>query len=717
MRVILNNWLGGLISEDLSLRTDLEAFNTCVHVAENVTPVITGSLQKRKGTVLIDKDKTYKKLYNFNNNIVKMDTTTLYVDNQTFPHYFTDLDNIKFIATKDRAFFMQPYVGIYELKYFKTTDDYGFFPFDFKYPALTGNTDERTRSPGSSLKLEKLEGENVLVTAEQYKPYDATITYFLDDIALVVRDGIYITPFKMIFASAKGIPPVDVNYFEINGAYWQRDTTNLAAYPTWSNAVNYAAGAQVYYKGRYYESDINGNLNKTPDVYTGDWHTIIPIPYEQSIFEPDDVGKYIRVNQGVILIKEILNKDGGPATLTTINTKVRGDFLVKAVSLEAIKDSWFISESEFNYVDPVTYESKSSLVAMCLIQQRLVVSTDNTIYFSQIGNYNNFLQSSVTLTSDPFSVSTYSNLTTVVKYLTPWRNGIIVHTDKTLIYVYSDTLIGALTMKAQESVYEPTANCQPVQIQGDVLYISNERLRSVAYSRDNDGLVSVVLSYQYRFENENIIKIVQHYDYTYLLTDKGYLYCMLYDKLNDIKTISKHTYYNYIIDIEATSDAIYLLTNNGRMLMTTRDLSVYTDSTVSLLANKESGMLAYDPDTRTIITHPADYNSNTRYGYQYSVAIQTVNLDLGRYQNKVTNIDGSQSIKDVVCRVVDTSHLVINNQDTEIKNGYTGSVRVYEDKRISDWTSGDYEASSYRLEILSLSPFNFTIKGISINVT
>jgi len=232
-------------------------------------------------------------------------------------------------------------------------------------------------------------------------------------------------------------------------------------------------------------------------------------------------------------------------------------------------------------------------------------------------------------------------------------------------------------------------------------------------------LVSVVLSYQYRFDNndESIIKIVQHYDYTYLLTDKGYLYCMLYDKLNDIKTISKHTYYNYIIDIEATSDAIYLLTNNGRMLMTTRDLSVYTDSTVSLLANKELGMLAYDPNTRTIITHPADYNSNTRYGYQYSVAIQTVNLDLGRYQNKVTNIDGSQSIKDVVCRVIDTSHLVINGQDTEIKNGYTGSIRVYEDKRVSDWTSGDYEASSYRLEILSISPFNFTIKGISINVT
>jgi len=521
----------------------------------------------------------------------------------------------------------------------------------------------------------------------------------------------------MIYTSAKGIPPVDVNYFEINSFYWQRDTLNLVTYPTWGSSVNYAAGAQVYYKGKYYESDINGNLNKAPDVHTGDWHLVVPIPYDQSIFELSDVGKYIRVNQGVVLIKQVLNTDGGPATLTSINTKVRGDFLVKAVSLEAIKDSWFISESEFNYVDQIMYEAKSNITAICLIQQRLVVSTDNTIYFSQIGDYNNFLQSSVTLTSDAFSVSTYSNLTTVVKYLTPWRNGIIVHTDKTLIYVYSDTLISALTMKAQESVYDPTANCQPVQIQGDVLYISNERLRSVVYSRDSDGLVSVVLSYQYRFENENIIKIVQHYDYTYLLTDKGYVFCMLYDKLNDIKSISKHTYYNYIIDIEATTDAIYLLTNNGRILLTTRDLSIYTDSTVSLLANKELGMLAYNPDTRTIITDPDEYDSNTRYGYQYSVAIQTVNLDMARYQNKVTNIDGSQAIKDVVCRVQDTSHLVINNQDTEIKNGYSGSIRIYEDKRISDWTSGDNEQTSYRLNILSLSPFNFTIKGISINVT
>jgi hypothetical protein len=716
MRVNFTNWLGGLVSEDLSLRTDLEAFNTCLHVAQNVTPIITGSLQKRKGTVLIDKDKTYKRMFNFNGVLVYIDNELIYVNNQTFSHQFTDLDTLQFISTKDRAFFLQPYIGIYELRYFKATNDYTFLPFIFKYPALTGNTDERTRTPGSSLKLEKLEGENVLVTAEQYKIYDANTTYFLDDIALVNNAG-YITPFKMIYTSAKGIPPVDVNYFEINSFYWQRDTLNLVAYPTWDNTVNYAAGAQVYYKGKYYESDINGNLNKAPDVHTGDWHSVVPIPYEQSIFEPDDVGKYIRVNQGVVLIKQVLNTDGGPATLTTINTKVRGDFLVKAVALEAIKDSWFISESEFNYVDPFTYEAKSNITAICLIQQRLVVSTDNTIYFSQIGDYNNFLQSSVTLTSDAFSVSTYSNLTTVVKYLTPWRNGIIVHTDKTLIYVYSDTLISGLTMKAQESVYDPTANCQPVQIQGDVLYISNERLRSAAYSRDNDGLVSVVLSYQYRFENENIIKIVQHYDYTYLLTDKGYVFCMLYDKLNDIKSISKHVYYNYIIDIEATTDAIYLLTNNGRILLTTRDLSVYTDSTVSLLANKELGMLAYDPNTRTIITDPDEYDSNTRYGYQYSVAIQTVNLDMARYQNKVTNIDGSQAIKDVVCRVQDTSHLVINNQDTEIKNGYTGSIRIYEDKRISDWTSGDNEANSYRLNILSLSPFNFTIKGISINVT
>lgn len=713
MRYPITNFIGGLIDEDLSLRTDLEDLNTSLHVSINLTPEITGGLKKRKGSVLIDKNKTYKRMFNFNGVLVYVDNELIYVNNQTFSHQFTDLDTLQFINTKDRAFFLQPYLGIYELRYYSNTNDYNYFPFDFKHPALTDNIDPRTKSPGTSIKLDKLEGNNVLVTAEQYKVYDPSVNYFLDDVVLIVRNGNQISPFKMIAATAVGIPPVDANYFEINQAYWER--INDIPYYTWDSTVNYSAGAYVYYKGIYYESDINGNLNKPPETHTAnDWHVIIPDTSETSIFELDDVGRYIRVNQGVIKIKQVLSNTSQPATYATVNTKVIGDFLVKATALEAIKDSWFISESEFDYVDPITYESKSNLTAMCMIQQRLVLSTDDTIYFSQVANYNNFLTSDITKTGDAFSVNAYSNQTTVIKYLTQWRNGIVVHTDKTLIYVYSDTLISALTMKAEESVYEPVSNCIPKQIQGDVLYIANDRLRSIVYSRDSQGLISSAITNQLKFK-ENIIKIIQHYDYVYLLTSTGFMYCILYDKVNQVVSISKHQYNRLIIDIEVVNEALYLLTNDGRVLLTTPTLSVYTDETVSLLANKELGMLAYDPTTRTIITNPVDYNSNTRYGYQYQVAIQTTNIDVGRFTGKLTNIDGHQAIKDIVCHVVDTSSFLVNNQDTEIKNGYTGSTRTYENKRISDWTSSDTQ-EKYRVNILSLSPFNFYIKSITLDI-
>ena len=79
-------------------------------------------------------------------------------------------------------------------------------------------------------------------------------------------------------------------------------------------------------------------------------------------------------------------------------------------------------------------------------------------------------------------------------------------------------------------------------------------------------------------------------------------------------------------------------------------------------------------------------------------------------------MDDVRIIKEVVCRVINTSSLIINNQDLEITNGYSGAKRVYENKKISKWESGDNE-ETYRVNVKSTSPFNFHLKAMSLDIT
>lgn len=688
MRILYSSFTTGLIEEDLSLRTDLEDYQTSLSVANNVTPLITGGLIKRSGTKTLETNTNYQKLFNFNKTLIKLTDTQVFIGSQSFYHDFTDINKVRVATTKDRAFMLQPSLPLQELKYYKNTNDYDFFPVVFKHPALTDNID--SVSPGTSLTLDRLVGDDVVATAQAYAPFNLDITYFQEDKFVIVKSASDVTTFRVTASSVIGMPPVNNNYEEVNGILYER--TNQVTYPTYDSQVNYGLNDLVYYFGSYYRSNVTSN-NHLPT--TTHWTHLTITQEEQSVFSLTDVGKYLRVNQGIILITAILDQNGNPATGTSINNKVRGNYLIPAVTNSAIKDSWFICTSVLDNITAIT-----------IVQQRLVLSTDDAIYFSAISNYTNFLQSSVTLTADPFSVNINSNLTTIIKYMTPWRNGIIVHTDRSEIYVYSDTIISALSIKAEESIYFAISDVEPVQIQGDVLYIAKGRLRSIIYSREQGGLVSTSLTNQILFK-DSIKKIVSLNNLIYLLTS-SYIFCVLYDKEGGVVAVTKHVYPHVIMDIAAIDDKLYLITEDKLLI---QEDNIYTDETVYTLEAREDGMVSYNNTNYTI-----EQEDSNKYGFLYDVDVSTVNLDVGRYMNKPTNIDSIQMIKDVVVHVVNTSDLIINDVNMEIMNNSTTTIRKYEEKKVSDWTSGNDQEKGYRVQLKSSSPFNFYLKGISINV-
>lgn len=708
-RYIYNDYTGGLIDEDLSLRSDLEDYSKSLLIADNVTPLITGGLTKRLGTVTFNRHTTYKNMFTFNQSLVFFDEVNVYAGNQSFNHIFTNVNNLRFVTTKDRAFILQrgqtqdPFIPIFELRYFKDSNDYTFNQLIFNHPALESNL--TARSPGTKLTLDKITGDNVVATANRYSLFDKTISYFIDDVFIIektegttlvqehhtyeVITNISRTSFKVITSTVTGVNPVNEDYEEIATDAYQR--TLVSIYPTYDPIITYNLDDTVYYRGSYYKSLITANTN--PITNTASWEQMLPTDDEQDdVFLLEDVGKYLTINQGVMLIESILTKDGQPATIDTVNTKAKGRMVVDAVAKEANKDSWFIKTSIL-----------TDITDMTIIQQRLVLSTKDTVYFSKVADYSNLLQSSVTLTADAFSVAINSNLTTEIKYITPWRNGIIAHTNRSEFYVYSESLLSALSIKAEESVYFSISECEPVQVQGDVLYIAENRLRRISFVRERGGLVSESLSNQVQLVDP-IKKIITINNLVYLLAD-NYMYCLLYDKENNIIAFSKHIHKSPILTICQIDTSLYYLTSNKIL----KSDKVYTDETEYDLVNKEIGMTAYNTYTYTVEQEDSD-----RCGYTYPVNIKTTNLDFSLLAKSNTKIDQVQRITDIVVHLKDSSHLVINNQDMEIPNNTTGTILKYEDQLTTDHHSYN-DPDKYRIRLSSISPFNLYIKGVSIN--
>lgn len=696
MRMLINNWSRGLLDEDLSLRTDLPNYNNALMLANNVTHTLEGGIKKRLGTYILTKDVAYKRIVNFNNLPLFISNTGIKIGSYESSHTFEDISKLQIITTKDQVFLLEPYKQIRELRYFPNTDTYNYKAFEFSHPALTDDTSEETRTPGTNISLSKLNGNDVVITATPYLPYNPATTYFLNDIVTIIV-GSHKSVFKLITAEpTKGIPPVDVDYFEINTSYWERQGIDLN--PAWDPFISYNILARPYYRGKYYSRLGTGDsIGDQPDISPSVWqenpnnlNNLFLSPFDYT----GDIGKYIKTNQGIIRIKQVLDVAGNQANFFTENTKAIGDYLHPAVANTAEKDAWFIS---MNALPP------SKIAAIALIQQRLVLSTNDVIYFSKTGDFNWFLQTNVTFTADAFSVKAYSTITTKIKYLAPWRNGVIAYTDRSLLYVYSDSILSALTMRAEETVSTTPNDCPPVQVYGDMFYVSSNKLRTIIYSRENGGLVSNPLTDHLTFDSP-VIKIEYEDQYMHVLTQLGTIYCILYHKLGEIAAISKHVYHSPIKDIVFINDVMYLLTANKVLL---RNEGLYTDEAS---VTREVGQVGYNNTLLTIEDNP------NIYGYTYDVQIETSNIDASAISRKLTEMDDVRIIKEVVCRVINTSSLIINNQDLEITNGYSGAKRVYENKKISKWESDDNE-ETYRVNVKSTSPFNFHLKAMSLDIT
>ena len=287
------------------------------------------------------------------------------------------------------------------------------------------------------------------------------------------------------------VPPLEeVNYVVANVALKPSGidagttiTLTASDYPEFSMGIKYYSGDRVVvYSGPggsvvdFYECLLDTIGNDTSTVYWS--HLSISTA---TVFTAADIGKYIFINAGVVRI-----------TGYTDPHIVSGYVLQKLTSaVQAIAKAWVLKDTVFTldlgYPRAVTF-----------FKQRLVLAGTtkypNLIWFSRAGDETNFL--STVDDSDSFTVAAASDQLTNILHLSQSR-GVVVHTGGSELLV---TSTGALTPTSvsitEYTSYGSTETIRPIKVGSELLFIQrgSQRLRTLAYSLQDDGLTSNELS-------------------------------------------------------------------------------------------------------------------------------------------------------------------------------------------------------------------------------
>jgi hypothetical protein len=130
-------------------------------------------------------------------------------------------------------------------------------------------------------------------------------------------------------------------------------------------------------------------------------------------------------------------------------------------------------------------------------RNRLALVADESIYFSQAGDFFNFWPEKTTevLDSDPFGLTAPGNQVSLLNYVIPFRKALFVTADSAQFEVSGDVLTGKRAAIDLATSYSVSRNCRPCAL-GDVLYLASENGKSVSvleYSYDDSSVSNTAI--------------------------------------------------------------------------------------------------------------------------------------------------------------------------------------------------------------------------------
>lgn len=450
---IQTNFTAGELSPRVNSRIDIAKYNNGLKVAENVTLLIHGGARRRPGTRFVSEVKTSANatrliefvfnrdqayMLEFGNLYMRVYKNGLPVDAGAFryeiatPYTSAMLPDLAYVQGADTMFLVHPDVPVHRLQRWADTE-WRLLPAPFTVEPF----DELGHTGAAALTLSA-------ATVGTSRTFTATGQFMEADVGRDIVSG---------SGSAKITAYVNANSVtcEIKSAF---SGTSIA-----SGAWTITASPQASLTPSIAEP-VGAAMTAT--LSSHGWRAA-------------DVGKYVRVNGGLLKITGI--KSG------TIADAVIAQELTSAVA--AIPNSWTLNSSAWNAVDKYPR-------AVTLYEQRLCLGGSpgypQTIWFSRIGDTLNFELG--TKDDDAFAYNLDTSIISPLQHLTTAKR-LMVFTNFNEMTMRGG-VEKAITPTSPQKNDESTAGAnlvRPVKVGNELLFVqrAGKKVLAMGYRYDIDG--------------------------------------------------------------------------------------------------------------------------------------------------------------------------------------------------------------------------------------
>jgi hypothetical protein len=316
-------------------------------------------------------------------------------------------------------------------------------------------------------------------------------------------------------------------------------------------------------------------------------------------FRSSDIGKYIILNGGVILIKEVVN-----------SSQIKGEVL-KSLTTTAASGNWSLEVPSWS-------EERGYPRAIGFFQQRLVLAGTKAepleIYFSETGIFEGFGRG--TGETDAIQVKLPAEQVNQINWIASTKV-LNIGTSGAEITIDAPATSGGISstnIKQETRSTEGSGIQIPSRVGNELLFInrSMKKVCSFRYDFSKDTYISDNLNFlSPEITESKVIKLIATADpepRIFAVTEDGKLLICTYNPDQEVIGWTKHDTNGFILDVESISeddfDQVYFLVQRkGKAVIERLDLSkeVFTDSAIQKkLPLRISNVLS---DVLTITNH------------------------------------------------------------------------------------------------------------------
>lgn len=237
--------------------------------------------------------------------------------------------------------------------------------------------------------------------------------------------------------------------------------------------------------------------------------------------------------------------------------------------------------------------------AVALFQQRLIYANSQsfpeTIWFSQLGDYENFTKSEILRATDSFEMDVTGLSLNRIKYLLPLRELLVFGGGGEWSLTGPDGGISATNTAQRQFGYSGCGDVKPLVVEDTALFVdrSGRQVRDLRYAFEQDGYAGndlTIFAYHY-FEGRQVVSWTYQkvpYSIVWVVLDDGTLLSFTYKREHQVWAWTRHDVGGDVKCVssirEGTADSLYLIVERTIGGVTQRFVERMRERSVSSLS-------------------------------------------------------------------------------------------------------------------------------------